>query len=100
MAPQKQPKSKLGKTAKYYRDNPKARKKKTTTDKKVNARPEQRKKRAELSVERAKRKRNWANLKGKDLSHTKNGLIAKSIKSNRGSKSDTSGDRNARWKRK
>lgn len=34
--------------------------------------------------------------KGKDCSHTKNGLRYKSVKANRGSKSDTKGDKNAR----
>lgn len=33
---------------------------------------------------------------GKDLAHTKNGLRLKSVKANRGSKSDTQGDKNAR----
>lgn len=98
MPPKKKPYSKLSKSAKYYRKNKKARDKKKKTDTKVNARPEQRKKRSELIKER--RKRGIAGKGGKDLSHTKNGLRLKSVKANRGSKSDTAGDRRARGKKK
>lgn len=96
MAPRKQPRSKLGKTARYYRDNPKARKKKKQTDTIINKRKEQRKKRSELWIKRKQLKRNWKNLEWKDLAHTKNWLRLKSIKSNRGSKWDTKWDKNAR----
>jgi hypothetical protein len=57
MAPQKQPRSKLGKTAKYYRDNPEARVVKKAKDTEVNKRPEQRKKRSELGTLRSKYKK-------------------------------------------
>jgi len=60
-------------SAKYYRSNPDARRKKAATDKKVNARPEQRKKRSELTTER--RRRGIAGKGGKDMSHTKDGRI-------------------------
>jgi hypothetical protein len=60
-------------SAKYYRSNPEARRKKAATDKKVNARPEQREKRAELSKER--RRRGIMGRGGKDLSHTKDGRL-------------------------
>jgi hypothetical protein len=60
-------------SAKYYRSNPEARRKKAATDKKVNARPEQREKRAELTTER--RRRGIAGRGGKDLSHTKDGKM-------------------------
>jgi hypothetical protein len=60
-------------SAKYYRSNPEARRKKAATDKKVNARPEQRKKRSELTTER--RRRGIAGKGGKDMSHTKDGRI-------------------------
>ncbi len=62
-------------SAKYYRDNPDARRKKAATDKKVNARPEQRKKRVELKKARAAAKKRGVNLAGKDMSHTKSGRI-------------------------
>lgn len=81
-------------SAKYYANNPKARKKKAATDKKINARPEQKAKRRELARER--RKRGIMGKGGKDLSHTKNGLRLKSVNANRGSRSDSSGDKRAR----
>ena len=96
MAPSKKPRSQLSRSAKYYRDNPQAKAKKKATDTKVNARPEQRKKRSELSVKRKQMKKKWVNLKDKDLSHTKNGIRLKSSKANRGSKGDTAGDKKAR----
>lgn len=83
-----------GKSAKYYNDNPKAKKKKDAYNKKFNQKPEQKKKRAELS--KARKKRNIVGKDVGDLSHTKNGLRLKSVKANRGSKSDTKGDKNAR----
>ena len=52
-----------------------------------------------LVVKTTKRKgKGWR--KGKDCSHTKNGLRYKSVKANRGSKSDTKGDKNARGSEK
>jgi len=60
-------------SAKYYRSNPEARRKKAATDKKVNARPGQKAKRAELSKER--RRRGIMGQGGKDMSHTKDGRM-------------------------
>ena len=60
-------------SAKYYRSNPEARRKKAATDKKVNARPAQKAKRAELSKER--RRRGIMGRGGKDMSHTKDGRM-------------------------
>jgi hypothetical protein len=60
-------------SAQYYRDNPEARAKKAETDTRVNRRPEQRKKRAELTAER--RKRGIDGKGGNDMSHTKDGRI-------------------------
>lgn len=57
------------KSARYYANNPKARKKKAATDKKINARPEQKAKRRELGRKRtadSKKK----NIKGKDYDHS------------------------------
>ena len=42
----------LGKTAKFYRDNPEARKKHQETSKKAAAKPEARRKRAEANMAR------------------------------------------------
>lgn len=75
MAPPKKPYSQLKSSAKYYRDHPEARERKKATDKKVNARPEQRKKRSDLSTARRKAKKRGVNLRGKDMSHTKSGRI-------------------------
>lgn len=98
MPPKKKPYSELSTSAKYYRKNKKARDKKKKTDTKINARPEQKEKRSELVKER--RKRGIYGKGGKDVSHTKNGLKLKSVKANRGSKSDTTGDKRARSKNK
>lgn len=99
-------------SAKYYRTGStvegkgnkkkaqEARKKKAATDKKINKRPEQKAKRAELGRKRYADKKKGKDIDGKDLSHTKNGLVYKSVKSNRGSKSDTAGDRRSRGKKK
>jgi len=88
MAPRKQPYSSLSKSAKYYRDNPEARKKKAATDKKVNARPEQRKKRSELSTKNRKydRKYGRASRKGKDYDHAVGRYVKSST--NRGRKGE------------
>lgn len=75
MAPPRMPRSQLSESAKYYRDNAKARRKKAKTDKKVNARPEQRRKRTELSKARRQAKKRGVDLRGKDMSHTKDGRI-------------------------
>lgn len=88
----------MGRSTEYYRNHPEARKKKAETDKKINARPEQKAKRRELSKKNyetdKKKGKGWR--KGKDCSHTKSGLRYKSVAQNRGSKSDTKGDKNAR----
>lgn len=57
------------KSAKYYAKNAAARKKKAATDKKINARPAQKKKRAESNQKRRVAKRNGQNVKGKDYDH-------------------------------
>jgi len=69
MAPKRKPKSQLSRTAKFYRDNPRAVKKKDAKSKEVNKRPDQRKKRTSLSTKRRQLKRKGVNLKGKDLAH-------------------------------
>lgn len=88
------------KSAKYYKKNAKARKKKASTDKKINARPEQIKKRVEANRARRKAKKAGKDIKGKDASHTKNGIRFKKTSVNRGSKTDSSGDKKARGKKK
>lgn len=88
----------MGRSTEYYRKHPEARRKKAKTDKKINARPEQKAKRRELGRKNYKtdKLRGKVFRKGKDLAHTVKGLVYKSRSANRGSKSDTAGDRRAR----
>jgi hypothetical protein len=76
MAPPKKKKGALSKSAKYYRDNPEARKKKAETDKRINARPEQKKKRRESGKKRYEAKKKGQNIKGKDYDHHSNRFIS------------------------
>lgn len=82
MAPKKKPRNKLSKSAKYYRDNPGARKRKSATDKKINARKEQRKKRSQSNSKRRAARKKGQNIKGKDYDHAVNRFV--SSKKNRG----------------
>ena len=85
----------MKKTAKFYATHPEARAKKAAYDKRNDARPERRARRAELT--KINREKGTAgNGDGKDWSHTKNGMVMKKASVNRGSKSDTAGDRRAR----
>lgn len=80
MAPRQVAKPK--RTAAFYRSNDDARKKKASTDKKFNRKPEQLDKRAELARER--RKRGVMGEGGKDMSHTKDGrMVAENASTNR-----------------
>lgn len=82
MAPKKKPRSKLSKSGKYFRDNPKARAKKDAISKKVNARPEQKKKRAESGRKRTAAKKAGKNITGKDYDHATNRFVSQ--ETNRG----------------
>jgi hypothetical protein len=57
------------KSAKYYAENPKARKKKQAYDKKNNAKPEAKAKRAELGRKRYADKKKGKDIDGKDYDH-------------------------------
>lgn len=89
-------------TTLYYRSHPKAREKKKEYDSEFEKKPEQVKKRVELKRKNREHDKKYgkASRKGKDLSHTSHGLVYKSKSANRGSKSDTSGDRRARGGKK
>ena len=100
MAPPKKNKKDLCASALYFRNNPKARKKKDENSKRINKRGSQKAKRRDLGRKNYAADKKGVNRRGKDLSHTSNGLRYKSVKANRGSKSDTNGDRNARGGRK
>ena len=86
------------KSAKYYREHPFAREKKLIYDTLFNKKPEQRAKRAELAKANQEHDAKYgkASREGKDLSHTKQGLVYKDSSANRGSKTDMPGDRRAR----
>lgn len=85
-------------TAEYYRTHTKARKKHQEYQAEYNKKPEQVKKRVELKQKNREHDKKYgkASRAGKDLSHTSHGLVYKSRSANRGSKSDTAGDRRAR----
>lgn len=90
----------LGRTAKYYRDNPEARKKKNAYQKKYNASKKQRARRA-LLVKLNRDMGTYGNGDGKDVSHQKNGTVKlEKASKNRGNGTRTSGDRKARGKKK
>jgi len=59
----------MGKSTNYYKKNTTARRKKAVTDTKINARPEQVKKRVEANKARRKAKAAGKNVKGKDYDH-------------------------------
>jgi uncharacterized phage-associated protein len=90
----------LGRTARYYRDNPEARKKKNEYQKKYNKSKKERARRADL-VKLNREMGTYGNGDGKDVSHRDGKKpILKSAKKNRGSKTDTAGDRRTRGKKK
>jgi hypothetical protein len=88
----------MKKSAKYYASNPESKAKKASYDKKFNAKPEQRAKRAEL-VKVNRDKGTYGNGDGKDWSHTSKGIVSKKATVNRASKSDSAGDKRARGKK-
>jgi len=75
-------------------------KKKMAYDKKLSSSTGQKKKRAETNKARRKASRNGENIKGKDASHVGGKIVFKSTKANRGSKSDSPGDRRSRGGKK
>lgn len=90
----------LSKSAKYYRSNPEARAVKKKKDTEINKKKSQVKKRVEANKARRKAKAAGKDVRGKDASHTKNGIVFKKSSVNRGSKSDSAGDKRARGGKK
>lgn len=92
----------VGKTAEYYRTHPKARKKHQEYQAEYNKKDEQVKKRVELIQHNREHDEKYgkSSREGKDASHTSRGIVYKSAHANRGSNSDTAGDRRARGKKK
>lgn len=72
----------MGASTKYYQENPEARKKKQAVDKKLNAKPEQVKKRVEANAKRAEATKKGQNIKGKDYDHAVGKFVKSSV--NRG----------------
>ena len=75
MAPRKLPRSKLKRTARFYRDNAKARAKKNATNRERNKKPENVAYR--VSLRKARRKAGADGKGGKDFSHTKSGRLVR-----------------------
>ena len=71
MAPKKKKYSELSESARWYRDNPDGRRKKASTDKKINERPDQEAKRRELGKKRYADEKKGKNLEGLDFDHLK-----------------------------
>lgn len=89
----------LGRTAKYYRDNPEARKKHRAYQKKYNKKKSSIKQRVADNREN-RRLGTYGNYDGLDVSRRRGGkYVLESAKKNRGSKSNTPGDKRARGKK-
>jgi hypothetical protein len=89
----------MKKSAAYYKANPESKAKKDAYNKEFNRKPEQRAKRAEL-VKVNRERGTYGNEDGMDASHTKKGIVMKKASVNRGSKSDSAGDKRARGGKK
>lgn len=89
----------MKKSAKYYASNPKAKAKKAEYDKEFNKKKEQVKKRIALNKYNREHGK-YGNGDGMDASHTSKGIVYKKASTNRGSKSDSSGDKRARGGKK
>ena len=76
----------MGTSTNYYRKNAAARKKKAATDKKINARPAQKKKRAESNAKVRARKKAGKSTKGLDYDHAVGRFVKSST--NRGRKGE------------
>jgi hypothetical protein len=88
----------LGRTAKYYRDNPEARKKRLAYQKRYNARKAQIARRVRNNRENHKFG-TYGNYDGKDVSHKGKRIVLEKESKNRASKSNTPGDKRARGKK-
>ena len=88
----------LGRTAKFYRDNPEARKKRLAYQKRYNARKSQIERRDANNREN-RDKGTYGNYDGKDVSHKGKKIVLEAQSKNRASKSNTPGDKRARGKK-
>lgn len=87
-----------GRTARYYKENPEARKRHVEYQKEYNKSDAQVAKRVELNRENRKRG-TYGDKNGMDLAHTKRGYVMKRASENRGDNDDMPGDRRARGKK-
>ncbi len=76
----------MGRSTKFYQENPSARKRKAKTDKKINSRPSQVKKRVESNRKRREAKKKGKDIRGLDWDHATRRFT--SIKANRGRKGE------------
>lgn len=76
----------MGKSAKYYKEHPIARRKKQKYDAKLNSSDEQKKKRVESNRKRREAKRAGKDIKGKDYDHAVGRFVKSST--NRGRKGE------------
>ena len=83
----------LGKTAKYYKDNPDARKKRLEYQAEYNKRPTQVKKRVELTKINREADKNGVNRNGKDYDHAVGKHVKSSINRGRAEKSRLKGSK-------
>lgn len=94
------PNKEKGKSSKeYYDSNPESKRKKDAYQKQYNKKPEQVKKRVELTALNRKRG-TYGNGDGLDVAHTKNGTKLQKQSVNRGSKTAMPGDRRSRGGKK
>lgn len=91
MAPPKKKIGTLSKSAKFYRDNPDSRAKKAATDKKINARTEQKKKRSEAGSKRYAAKKAGKDVTNKDYDHKQGKFISSSANRGQAEKSRVKG---------
>lgn len=89
-------------TARFYRTHPRSRARHVAYNATYNKKASVKEKRAELARHNRAHDKKYgkASRAGKDCSHTKYGLVYKSRSANRGSKTDTAGDRRARGKKR
>jgi len=81
------------KSAKYYRDNPDARKKKADTDAKINRRPDQLAKRRELAKKRYHDEKKGKDIEGKDYDHKQGKYMSASKNRGQAEKSRVKGSK-------
>jgi len=81
------------KSAKYYASNPEARKKKAAYDKKFNQKPDQRKKRSELTQKNRDADARGVDRTGKDYDHAVGRYVKSSTNRGRSEKSRVKGSK-------